>query len=619
MLMCIGLYESEDRKAFDCSMYSLAQEEPIALTAEKEYEQTFSSESGSLESIKIGFENVDEGNKGNVTVVLKKNNDVIQSWKTSLTDLRKNQVHTFKLNNPAELDEGDYTLSITCDKTADSQASIYLNHSSIPDEWSLTADGEKMEGSAICFEEELYDTAGMKKASRIGLILILLVSAMCLFKIKEPVTMLVSVLIAGICFYIVFPRYNFPDFADQFSRSLEVSMGNFLSLKNVDGIGGSGNFFPSNLLNIQNGGEELDWSNKTAYVFSNLSLYSPVSYFPSALGMKIARMFSNNNLTIFNGGMIGNFIATSILYAYALFQIPYGRKLLYVLMLMPSSLQNMITVAPDGVTTGLCFALIACVLNMKEKKTGISRWNIAVLAILCILLSQYKIVYIVMIFLVYLIPKEQFSSTRQRRIVRLWIPLLAVTCNLLWLLVSTNYLNNTQSMIAGVRPKEQMIYVLTHIPTYCKIAFNTLFTNFNNWTQMFVGKEIGKFNIPISSLVYESMLVISIAIVCINHDVPYHGWKDILWTLLVFLAVCALIFTSLYIQWTPYKDSLIIGIQGRYFIPIMPLLSLSVISVRNGFRKNDSTYRIEASALIILMFSLSLMACLSIISFHTPA
>ena len=43
---------------------------------------------------------------------------------------------------------------------------------------------------------------------------------------------------------------------------------------------------------------------------------------------------------------------------------------------------------------------------------------------------------------------------------------------------------------------------------------------------------------------------------------------------LITLAVIGLIFTSLYIQWTKPDQTSIAGVQGRYFLPILPLMIL---------------------------------------------
>ena len=39
-------------------------------------------------------------------------------------------------------------------------------------------------------------------------------------------------------------------------------------------------------------------------------------------------------------------------------------------------------------------------------------------------------------------------------------------------------------------------------------------------------------------------------------------------------SVIILIFTSLYVQWTPFRNPVINGVQGRYFIPILLIILL---------------------------------------------
>lgn len=43
---------------------------------------------------------------------------------------------------------------------------------------------------------------------------------------------------------------------------------------------------------------------------------------------------------------------------------------------------------------------------------------------------------------------------------------------------------------------------------------------------------------------------------------------------LITLSIVGLVFTSLYIQWTETAEVSIKGVQGRYFLPILPLVLL---------------------------------------------
>lgn len=47
-------------------------------------------------------------------------------------------------------------------------------------------------------------------------------------------------------------------------------------------------------------------------------------------------------------------------------------------------------------------------------------------------------------------------------------------------------------------------------------------------------------------------------------------------SILIILAIVMLVYTSLYLQWTDDGNLKITGVQGRYYIPFLPLLGLLI-------------------------------------------
>jgi uncharacterized membrane protein len=68
---------------------------------------------------------------------------------------------------------------------------------------------------------------------------------------------------------------------------------------------------------------------------------------------------------------------------------------------------------------------------------------------------------------------------------------------------------------------------------------------------------------------------------------------------------------SLYVQWTPYRNPLILGIQGRYFTPLLPLLAFFVVFTLQNRRKqqgfvpetDSSHHRGSYCYLLILLYN----------------
>lgn len=67
----------------------------------------------------------------------------------------------------------------------------------------------------------------------------------------------------------------------------------------------------------------------------------------------------------------------------------------------------------------------------------------------------------------------------------------------------------------------------------------------------------------------------------------------------VILSCIFLIFFALYITWTPMNSSAVEGVQGRYFIPLLPLINLFFISRR---KENNTIIRNINSLLYITIF-----------------
>ena len=74
-----------------------------------------------------------------------------------------------------------------------------------------------------------------------------------------------------------------------------------------------------------------------------------------------------------------------------------------------------------------------------------------------------------------------------------------------------------------------------------------------------------------------------------------------------------LIFTSLYLQWTEYGVNYVKGIQGRYFIPFLPLVLILIgrINFEGKYTEVVATKAIGTTTIIIQISILML-----IILFH---
>ena len=221
-----------------------------------------------------------------------------------------------------------------------------------------------------------------------------------------------------------------------------------------------------------------------------------------------------------------------------------------------------------------------------EKKDLMSKKEFAFLVVLNVFMSMLKIVYLPICFLIFLIPHERFSSKKSKNIKLLIILVGVIVINLLWLSYSSKFLFETNP---GVNSTEQVKFVLTSPFAYSKILFRTITTEFYIYLMNGLGAYLGWLNIAVSQFYIFIYFIMLVFIIIVDQNKKrlkeYERW----WIAFLTVGVIALIFTSLYVQWTPVQNEVINGIQGRYFLPIILMVALLVqnkiqYSLNNGLK-----------------------------------
>lgn len=361
----------------------------------------------------------------------------------------------------------------------------------------------------------------------------------------------------------------------------------------------------------------LDWDQTEEMMYGNTALYSPVSYLPMSAGIRIANVFSDNVNTLFYGGRWGNAIANFLLCILALRAAPFGKRILFLIMTFPMTLQEMVVMTPDGFTTAVCLFFLSWILRLSYRKATenesrikkISPAEMAVLAVTAVVLSQLKIIYAILLLLIFMIPSGRFSSKRTGLLFKGITVAAALVLNLLWFRTSSGFLVEFRP---GVDTPAQIDYVLSHIPAFYEVCARTLIDGFTRWISTMIGSSLGALTISTTPFVWLSaaLLFVYETATCRENSTEVHRWNPLL-LILSFLGGCALVMASLYVQWTPYRNPLILGIQGRYFTPLLPLLAFFVVFTLQNRRKqqgfvpetDSSHHRGSYCYLLILLYN----------------
>lgn len=342
----------------------------------------------------------------------------------------------------------------------------------------------------------------------------------------------------------------------------------------------------------------------------NAATYCFIQYIPQAMGIIFGKLFTKVPLLIAYFGRTFNIVVCIILMYFAIKNIPFGKNIMLALSIIPITIEGFSTLSADGITISIACFFIAYTFKMifnKEQKCGIK--EIAILTISGAILALCKFVYMPIVFLVLLIPKEKFKNRKEGLIAIIFIILVAVILNLGWLYFGSTALVETDSERTSVKLNQ----ILTNPILYGKKLIYTFDSCFNDYFLSCFGgqlewNEVVKMNI----VPYVMLGLISLATISEPKLKNLLTRNQTIIILLVIIAIIGLIFTSIFLQWSTSKIE-INGVQGRYFIPILPL-----ILVLAGNIKINTKYKQETitKLICIIGYIVMLYTAVSIVTIH---
>lgn len=540
-----------------------------------------------LTEILIQFGTYEKTNQGTLHVHLFEDERSIAEWHLDTSELTDNAYHEFSLDEPLEIHKkSSYFIFLSDDFKGDNAIALWTSSEA---KGICYQNGIPLKKTSVCYQLSHTDAKLRKKVLMTALIIFLAVTVLFALDVNEVLVMGIIFITLGCVYMWLCPMYMAPDEETHFLRAFEISCGDLTSplVPGINGVKQGGNVLPSALA-YSSPSDTIDWSDTERFVYPNVSLYAPVSYLPQATGIKIARFFTDDVSTVFYAGRWGNLLMNTFLCLSALYLMPFCKRILFMVMTFPMAMQEMISLAPDGFTISLSLALTAYIFHVSySRRDRIRKREISVIAALCMTVSLCKVVYIVLVLLVFMIPGHKMGTQKKALLLKFSIFGVSVILNLIWLKISSGYLIE---FTPGVDSPEQIQYVLSHIGDFYGIVLRTVIEKGDFFIRSMLGGNMGALSIEITPSVWIAFLILFLYEVCNQKRlgaIPHR--YDRLVLALVFLGGAALICASLYVQWTSLENEVIEGIQGRYFIPLIIFPALLIV-YNNDKKKRETRY-----------------------------
>jgi len=324
--------------------------------------------------------------------------------------------------------------------------------------------------------------------------------------------------------------------------------------------------------------KELDAEQKVFTEFVS-SIYFPVPYLPQALGITFGKYIDASPLFLLYAGRVANLLAAIVLTLLAIRTAPFIKWTILLLALMPMTLFQFSSLSADAVTISLAFFTFGIFLNLSMRASSpISKLELAGLFALCTLLALSKQAYVFFPFLYFLIPAKRFPSFKKYLLTFGCLITICIVATASWFYI----VNSLQAKDIYISPRADLA-TSPHLQLKYLLAnpFRFLFIFFNdfNWDEhgedyytQFVGL-LGWLDTRLPDvliLLYYPVLLISIFIKS-EPTVSFNAFNRVK---IVTIAIASAMLVSLmiYLHWSPINGEVIQGLQGRYFIPLAPLI-----------------------------------------------
>lgn len=309
--------------------------------------------------------------------------------------------------------------------------------------------------------------------------------------------------------------------------------------------------------------------------------YQDLIYLPFSIGYKIARIFNFSFVNCIYFSKLCNLLVYLFLMYYAIKIIPIAKKLLFFIGLLPTNIYLASQFSYDAtITAGILISFATFLYIRKKQKVDFKNLMIFVLGITWA--SLPKMVYCPMLLLIFFIPNKWFDSKKQAIIVKIgtFLMFLTLMSTIMLPILTTNVAGD--SRIANTSVSGQLKYILSTPVNYLKLLVKETVYNFDRMafgmnTFSFLG-YLSKYKEDFFNLSNFIILATIFFLTFTDHSDKKVIDKKIKVILsIILLGIWCLIWSALYLSWTPVGENQILGVQSRYFLPIIfPFLVLFI-------------------------------------------
>ena len=336
---------------------------------------------------------------------------------------------------------------------------------------------------------------------------------------------------------------------------------------------------------------------------------TPMAYVPQAVGITISRLLGLGPVgLLFFGRLMNLFFFTAMGYL-AIRRMPFGKEILFGVYMLPMTLHLASSFSYDVMILACSGYFAAICLDLAYRAERVRAADVLLLALLMGVMGPCKMVYGVITGYCLLIPIKKFGGIRNWVISAVLV--LGAFCGAM-IAVNRNtvamYAEASESYVAWAQETGYTFSQLIHSPLLViKMCYNTLMWQGEQLYSGMIGSALGNMD-PVLNTPYVVVLALTAILAVLALKKPGENvWMGALsraWIWFLSLTCLSALMFSMLLAWTPVTASMIQGVQGRYLLPLLPMILLTVKNdrvVRTGWNDGYLLYVMTALDVYVIL------------------
>lgn len=318
-----------------------------------------------------------------------------------------------------------------------------------------------------------------------------------------------------------------------------------------------------------------------------------ITYLPGMIGIFLGKALGLNGVLVICLGRVCSILFYLFIMYWFIRLMPFGKGAAFMMAILPMTIQQCCSYSYDSVVIEMAFLYVSVLLGLIYGEKPIQKWQIALYIVFMVIFAICKGgAYLPLCLLTMLIPVSRFQGKKQKWIFVGIMAAIAVTAFLSGTLsyvlyvaaptkeqAAASYLGNDAYGAAGLL-KEPVTFLL--------VAARSLALSGDGFLETMLGMQLGWLNIFVSRIViYGFLLLMFLSFVqCEKQDeIVVTAGQKASYAAVAMLSVL-MVLASMFMSWTPRGSIEIAGVQGRYFLPVLPA-ALLLFRSKNIVAKTD--------------------------------